>query len=525
MWRSNFVLCTVLLVAQVVTQAGCSKNPTKDEPPNKLYQSPEEVFDAFMAASAKEDWKGMCECLTDETRDKLAAGLILAGAFAKGFAKTEEEKARLKPVEDVLARHGIQAGQAPPRGPRIKADFEKAMMKAVESIEDRNAFIADFLAASKQTSDDPKKNPFAGQFFDFKDVKLTKVKIQEDSATGVAVAKREGKEARQPLNFKNVRDGWKIEFPERGTVVQGGKDGPTSETEKAVVELVKKLRGRVTRDRELPGQPITEVSLATTKAKDDDVKVLARLPQLREVHLNGTQISDAALKALAPLKQLRVLNVMGTRISDAGLSEVRQFTSLQEVRLSETEVTDAGLKHLTGLPELQDVWLRSSKITDVGLQELARLTKLRRLELSASRVTDAGLKALAVLQELESLHLSELPLTDAGVKHLTGLKKLGFLTLGRTQVTDTGLKDLASIASLRYLSLNGTRVTDDGMKDLGKLAQLQYLDLEHTKVSNAGLKELAGLKGLERLQLFGTAVNEAGVAQLAKVLPNARITR
>src|SRR5215471_9029682 len=110
MRRNNLVLCTVLLIALVATWAGCGKSPTKDEPAIKLYQTPEEVFGAFMAAGAKEDWKGMCECLTDETRDKLAAGLILAGAFAKGFAKTEEEKARLKPVEDVLARHGIQAG-------------------------------------------------------------------------------------------------------------------------------------------------------------------------------------------------------------------------------------------------------------------------------------------------------------------------------------------------------------------------------------------------------------------------------
>jgi len=192
---------------------------------SKVHETPEQAFRAFMAAGEKEDWKGMCECLTNETRDKLAAGLIFAGSLAKGFATTEEQKAKLKAVDDVLAKYGIKDGQAPANAPKTEMDLEKAMMKLIESIQDRNAFIADVLAAFKQASDHPSMNPLAAPFFGFKDVRLEEVKIRGNSATAVAVARRDGQEARQPLNFRKVGDGWRIEIPEsdnRGNGVQSG---------------------------------------------------------------------------------------------------------------------------------------------------------------------------------------------------------------------------------------------------------------------------------------------------------------
>jgi hypothetical protein len=520
----NLVLCLVMLVALVTMSAGCSKSPInndetpsnndesptrKDEPQQPTaYQTPEEVFSAFMAAGAKEDWKTMCECLTDDSRDKMAVGLVLAATFGKAFATTPELKAKFKLVDDVLAKHGIPLSQKqgpaspPSKDPR---NFEKAMMKVLELVKDRNAFIADMLVAFKQLSDDPQqKNPVGGDF-DFKEVKLEDVKIQGDSATGVAVARRGGNEARQPLNFKKVGGGWKIEFPDKGGQPASidPKSVPASEAEKAVLALVDKLGGgaKVKRDPVLPGQPITEVSLSGSKVTDDDLKLLARLPQLKKIHLNATQISDAGLKALAPLKQLEFLNVMGTRITDAGLAEVSRLTRLQEIWLSSTGVTDAGLKHLVGLPDLGVVYLDSTEVSDAGLKELAKLPKLWDLRLDRSRVTDAGMKELAAFPELQMLSLNDLPLTDEGIKHLAGHKKLWFLML------------------------DGTQVTDAGLKDLGKIGSLKHLYLEQTKVSDAGLPALAGLKYLERLDLRETAVTEAGVAQMAKALPKAYITR
>src|SRR5262245_12422531 len=76
------------------------------------YRTPEEVFEAAKKAIAREDWKGFCATLTDDSRDMLAGGLAMMPLMAKGFAKfagEEKEKeilAKLKPLTEVLTRHG-----------------------------------------------------------------------------------------------------------------------------------------------------------------------------------------------------------------------------------------------------------------------------------------------------------------------------------------------------------------------------------------------------------------------------------
>src|SRR5262245_35341087 len=194
------------------TQGAAGQNPgaTKNKA-NKLHQTPEGAFRAFMAAGEKEDWKGLCECLTDDTRDRFATGLIFTGGLARAFADTAEQRAQIKPVDDVLLKYGINTDIEPRKGLKSLIqdgkDIQKAVRKAVESIKDRNAFIAEVLAAFQQALPGYTKNILAEQFFDFNDVTLEEVKVQGNSATAVVVARREGQEARQPLNFRRIDGG------------------------------------------------------------------------------------------------------------------------------------------------------------------------------------------------------------------------------------------------------------------------------------------------------------------------------
>jgi hypothetical protein len=204
---------------------GCSGSsnttPTspRDQTSQQLYKSPEDVFNVFMTAAEKDDWKAACECMTDETRDQLAAGLVLIAGFAEGFAKTEAEKARFKPLLDVLAKHlpaPAQKEEKPKPANKFDTagaeDFEKAMMKSVEGIKDRNAFIADMMTVLKQVPDGGMANVSKSQLLQYKNAKVEELKIHGDTATGFAVAKRDGQEARQPIGFKKVGEGWKIEL-------------------------------------------------------------------------------------------------------------------------------------------------------------------------------------------------------------------------------------------------------------------------------------------------------------------------
>src|SRR5262249_22360996 len=92
--------------------------------------------------------------------------------------------------------------------------------------------------------------------------------------------------------------------------------------EAAVVKMIEKLGGRVTRDDNRPGKPVVFVDL------------------------RGTKITDAGLKELKELKSLETLNLLNTMVTDAGLKELKELKSLQTLGLRDTKVTDMGVKEL-----------------------------------------------------------------------------------------------------------------------------------------------------------------------------------
>lgn len=138
------------------------------------------------------------------------------------------------------------------------------------------------------------------------------------------------------------------------------------------------------------------------------------------------------------------------------------------VWLARTPATDADLSQLRSLNGVTDVFVSNTQVTDAGLVHLARLRKLEYLNFENTKVTSAGLVHLAGLTKLEYLHFEKTQVTDAGLVHLAGLKSLRVLDLSDTQVTDTGLVHLTGLKSLRHLALFNTQVTDVGIATLQK---------------------------------------------------------
>jgi len=179
------------------------------------HATPEDVFKAAKAAADKEDWKGFCDCLTDDSRDTFAGGMAFAGVMMKAFGELggKEAQAKLKPIDDVLSKHGLteeslkKMEKGPPIGGAEK-DVAKAMKEMVAPIKDRSAFVADMVAALKQVEDKGKDQaPFP------KDAVLKDLKIDGNSAKAVVVGQQEGAERSEPIEFRKVGAGWKIELP------------------------------------------------------------------------------------------------------------------------------------------------------------------------------------------------------------------------------------------------------------------------------------------------------------------------
>jgi internalin A len=72
--------------------------------------------------------------------------------------------------------------------------------------------------------------------------------------------------------------------------------------EKAAVEAIEKLGGKVVRDDKAEGQPVAEVNLSNNhKVKGDDLKHLRAFKQLRKLDLGFTAVGDEGLKQLHDL--------------------------------------------------------------------------------------------------------------------------------------------------------------------------------------------------------------------------------
>ena len=193
------VLIVPVLVAALVLPACKSK---------KTYGSPQAVFDAAAAAAAKQDWAAFMNCLTDESQDKFTFTLAVSANFIKSIASMDKEKGAevAKAIDEAMKKHGVNEANLP------KAMFNKSapqderemMRKVVGPIKDKPVFVGEVMAAVKKLVNKEPQQEFAGT--------LTNVKIEGDEATATVVRKTPNKETQEPMAFRKVGGGWKIEL-------------------------------------------------------------------------------------------------------------------------------------------------------------------------------------------------------------------------------------------------------------------------------------------------------------------------
>jgi hypothetical protein len=235
------------------------------------------------------------------------------------------------------------------------------------------------------------------------------------------------------------------------------------------------------------------------RVKDEDLRFLSRVPDLKALSIGEAYTTDAGLRYLASLKDLRRLDLMARQVTDEGLIHLRGLTELEHLSLQETQINGPGLQYVQPLKGLKLLDLHDSPVTDEGILYLTKLTALRALSLWGTRTTDDGLENLRLLPHLEQLNLWDTNVTDAGLRHLVGL----------------GLRDL---------SLSGKAITDAGLVYVRQLDRLEGLDLAVTHITDRGIRHLQAMKALRWLNFEGSGPTPAGLAQLRRSLPNTKIT-
>ncbi len=182
----------------------------------KIYASPQEVFKAAQKASAKDDMKSWCECVTTGSRDLRAAmGVVMLFDTRQKLAKLDKEgKTQAQAIDDVFAKHRLTGEFLASMQGKLDILFEEKAGVEVKlevagslllPVRDRNAFAADL---HKTLDKFTKRSPLS-VIEVFRDAKLTEVKQDGDTAQGTMTADRGGG---VPLAFRKQGEGWRIDL-------------------------------------------------------------------------------------------------------------------------------------------------------------------------------------------------------------------------------------------------------------------------------------------------------------------------
>jgi hypothetical protein len=263
----------------------------------------------------------------------------------------------------------------------------------------------------------------------------------------------------------------------------------------------------------------------SAKVKDDDLKRLAALAELRWLDLQTTPITGAGLAHLRTLTTLEHLNLMNLKLKGPELVPVVALPALRHLALDGNPITDANLKYLAGATQLTGIEMGGLPITDAGLVHLRDLVNLESLDLvNTINVSGRGFIHLGKLQKLRWLDLRTSTHDDEALAAIGRLRALANVSWGNMEkVTDKGLAALTGVAARENISLRGSKVTDAGLKHPKAFPKLKAIDLSETQISDAGLAHLQGLATLQELRLEKTRVTAAGLEQLLKALPKCKI--
>ena len=201
-------LAALALGAILLAAIGCGGGP---------YSTPEATFARFKTAVGNAEWREVCECLTPESRDSLAGAMVVRAWVAKmagaalpkidgdaaggqgGDQAWKQTKRLGQMAADLFDKHGVKDPDVT-NGlfiPGLAMDYRKF----ADCVSDKNAFIADMLAAIAIVKPDAKL------LGDFGDSELTDVKIADDTATA-----KTDVEGQRAVTFRRIDGQWKLDY-------------------------------------------------------------------------------------------------------------------------------------------------------------------------------------------------------------------------------------------------------------------------------------------------------------------------
>jgi Leucine-rich repeat (LRR) protein len=272
---------------------------------------------------------------------------------------------------------------------------------------------------------------------------------------------------------------------------------------------------------------IVEADLTFAWLADDDLALLAAMPELRKINLSHTKITDLGLAHLRPLQKVtRLICYYCDYITDGGIAYLKQWRDLELLNIRGTEITSRVFEHLANMKKLRALDVGFSRVNDDGFDALANLEALEELHIGGDKMSGLALPLLRLLPSLKRLDVNGsqrtdsgrwgLMLTDVNFESITALTRLEELNIGGTNVSDVGIKGISSLVNLHALDLSRMELTAKGLEPLAALPQLRRLSLyESVRIDDGAAERLIALKNLEILDLTGTSITDASLERIA----------
>ena len=170
-----------------------------DEP--RGFDTPEAAFSAMRDAVGEKDWEQAVDCLTDESQDMMAGGLVLVAGLMAAFGGEE-----MQGVQAVFQKHGVDAapsGSSPPGS----EPGESPEPPEAPVIEDKAAFIADLLTELEQVGEGFDEGPAQ-----WGEAELSDLTIEGERANGTLTLLEDGEEKTEEIEFAQVEGRWLVDF-------------------------------------------------------------------------------------------------------------------------------------------------------------------------------------------------------------------------------------------------------------------------------------------------------------------------
>lgn len=261
---------------------------------------------------------------------------------------------------------------------------------------------------------------------------------------------------------------------------------------------------------------LERVTIYGGKYTKEGLSALAALPKLRGLQLYKPDVPADAFAVLPKLHQLNDLSIGEYPVTDEILGYAGQIKGLKSFNHTKSAITPAGfLKFLDGVESLEQLTLFGDFVDDACLKRIGQMKGMKRFWTNSKKVTSPGWVHLAGLTQMQDLNLSKTNFGDESTPVLEGMKGLKSLILNESQISDAGMPSLAGLTKLHDLGLEGTQVTDKGMASLKNMAELENLYVGMTDVTAKGL---AVVPKKERIVMMRTGKGALTANQLDEMM-------